>query len=241
MDKNQRYLKWGILAGIVVLGGRLVLPILNSFLQDVVTLQQLALKVGLLGVGIVGLWMFLPAISELLASVSYRAWCFAIGWDPVGRQRRDYRADAERLASLKRTRGTTMGKREYLAKLIEKNAPVLSEGDVREMRGDLRTLDGLITSMDNVIKVSEVALRKFEGRIQADAAKWEIKQEFKRTVGAIPGFKKVGEGSEGSKIAQETIDRELEEARGQMKSLMSDLEEHKVLLEPAPQHALSGH
>lgn len=214
MEQNVKYLKWGILSALGFGIAYFALPILASMAINAVT-------IAVSGIALLGIWIFLPAISEVLAQLSATLWEKAIRTGPIQRLNRDLQAHAKDIDKLENEISISSAAVANAKQTIRDNARLLSPEDKAQWEEQLGIL---VEAGQELIALRDAELQKherFKLAVEKAKADLSIGRAFSSAAGAFAISKKVGQGSQGSTVALDQVRKELSESQGKIATLLS--------------------
>jgi hypothetical protein len=213
-ESNVKTLKLVIgvlLAGII---GYYALPVLAKMALDAVT-------IALCGISLFALWVFLPAISELLAQLSYRLWTFAIQADPISKLRRELKAHSGQIANMEQRIAESDAQVIQLENLLKQQKNVLSPDEIQEWSQQIGMLKTAGTELINLRNQSIKEHSEFERQVERAEAQYKIGKAFKSALGAFTFNNKSGKEAEGAKIAINEVQKQLAESQSKLNVVLS--------------------
>ena len=213
IDKT-RNLKWVIGIAIAGIVGFYALPILASMALNMVT-------IALSGLFLFSLWIFLPAISELMAQLSYRLWEMAIRGDPIAKLKRELKDHANQIANTEKRIAESSAQVLQLKNLLKDSRSTLSEDEIQEWAGQIGMLE---LAGKELIALRDQSLKDhadFERDISKAEAQYKIGKAFKSAMGAFTFNQKSGKEAEGAKIAINEVQKQLAESQAKLNVVLS--------------------
>lgn len=216
MDDTHTVKNLKLAIGIAIAGvvAFYALPILASMALNLVT-------IALCGVFFMALWVFLPAISELFAQLSYRVWEMAIRGDPIAKLKRELRNHSDQITNTENRIAESNAQVMQLDNLLKEQRSVLSAEDLEEWTAQIAMLKEagkeMLSLRDQSIRDHEV----FEREVKKAEAQYKIGKAFKSAMGAFTFNDKSGKEAEGAKVAINEVQKQLSEAQSKLNIVLS--------------------
>jgi hypothetical protein len=213
-DKTQRNLKLAIVLGLIGAIGYFVLPILAKMALDLVTIIAVA-------GGLFGLWMFLPAISEALAQLSYRLWELAIRTDPIAKLNRELEKHAQQIRDMETRIAQANSGVLNFEKLLRDEAGNLTVDEKSDWQSQIDMLKQaskeLVLSRNQAIEDHQ----KFRLDVKKAEAQLKIGNAFKSVLGAFAFSGNKGAGSAGARAALDAVQQRLNTSQAGLQLVLS--------------------
>lgn len=212
--ETQKYLKVGVFAGLLGAAGYFILPILVTMAINMVTLA-------LSGVLLLALWIFLPAISEVLSQSAYRLWEIAIKTDPIARLKRDLKAHADQIKNMEERIVEASAQTKLIQDMIREQAGILTEFELAEWKAQVESLKYAGAEM---IKLRDDELRKhedFKRQVAKAEANMRIGKAISSALNVFSFDKKDGAGSAGARVALDEVQKQLAESQAKLQVILT--------------------
>ena len=193
---SETKLKWGLLAGIVVIGGWFVAPIITTIAWN---LTSMLVALGALYAA----WLLLPAFCEALAQVSYRLWEMSIRADPIARAQRDLEASATNIDTIESRISEANAQYKQAQGIFKQQRAQLSAEKAAEFEESLEALrqmgEGLVQLRDQAITEHQ----EFGRDVERAKVELSVGNAIAKASSTFSFAKKQGGRSSGARIALE--------------------------------------
>jgi len=212
--KKVGFIKWILLAALVLGGGYYLIPILTTIVWGAV---ELAIGVG---VGLALIYLA-PAFCETVASLGYRLWELVIRADPLARLRRDQEASAKEIENYESDISNASASIDEVKSVINKQAALVSKEKMQDFREQLNSMleakKELISRRDEML----VAYDEFTKAIEMADAEYKVGRSFSSAAKAFSFKSKSGAKSRGAQVALEEVKRQLSTSHQKLQLAMS--------------------
>lgn len=213
MDKvtNLKWVFGVLLAGAV---GFYALPILASMALNLVT-------IAISGVFLMGLWFFLPAISEAMAQLSYMAWEMAIRGDPITKLKRELKAHSEQIADTEKRIAESNAQVMQLVNMLKGYRNTLPQEEVTEWEQQIEVLRAAVGELLSLRDQSIKDHTEFERMVSKAEAQYKIGKAFKGALKAFTFDAKAGKEAAGARVAIDEVQKQLAESQSKLQVVLS--------------------
>lgn len=207
-----KQLKWAICA--VAAGGiaYFAIPIVAKLALDLVT-------IALCGVAMLGIWIFLPALSEAFAQLSYRLWELSIRADPIAKCKRNIIIHAAGIQTMETNIGQAISAVAGLRR--ELKDPSLTKEDRDEWNQQITMMETSIGSL-KTLRDEAIALHtKMESEVKRAEAKMRVGKAFKSLLSVFAFNQTDGKEAMAARIALDQVDKQLSDSTANLQVILS--------------------
>ena len=212
--KKVGFIKWILLAALVLGSGYYLIPILTTIVWGAV---ELAIGIG----AAIALIYLAPAFCETFASLGYRLWELAIRSDPLARLRRDQEASAKEIENYESDIAAASCSIDEVKSVVKKQAALISKEKMEEYQDQLKAMleakVELISRRDEMIS----AHTEFSKAIEMADAEYKVGRSFSSAAKAFSFKSKSGAKSRGAQVALEEVKRQLSTSHQKLQIAMS--------------------
>ena len=223
-DKTIQQLKWVIFAAAFGTIAYFALPIVAKLALD-------ALTIALCGVAVLGLWIFLPAVSEAFAQMAYRLWELAIRSDPIAKCRRNLVTHAEQIAAAEKN--ISLARSGVNGLKTELKDPNLSREDKEEGMAQIKMLEQGILELEDNRNEALAIHADMERQTNRAEAKLRVGKAFKSVLSVFAFNNTDGKDAMGARIALQEVDKQLNDSTAQLQTILSRKVGSKLPLQSA--------
>ena len=226
MEEKISTLKWAFGAGIAAVIAFFTLPVLASMAINLVT-------IAMSGVVLMGLWILLPAISELLAQLGYRLWEMAIRGDPIAKLKRELKAHSDQISNTEKRISESSAQVTQLENLLREERRTLSQEDIDQWVAQISMLKQACAELISLRDQSVKEHQDFERDVSKAEAQYKIGKAFKSAMGSFTFNQKAGRDGEGAKVAINEVQKQLAESQAKLSVVLSRKSNAVPLYQPA--------
>lgn len=213
-DSNKQTLKWVLAGGMALVLAFFALPILATMVWNAVSI---AVGAGVLA----GLWFFLPALAEWVATGSYWLWSQAIKGDPTGKLRRELKAHGEDIEKLEKVIAEVIASKTRLEADLKAQRQFFDAAEILDWQENIQEIGVAVTELRSFRDTQREEYAAFELLIKKLEAHDKMGKAYGKAADAISAAGKVGIKSDGTKLATNQIEDKLAESRARMAMMLS--------------------
>lgn len=212
--ENRKYIKWGLI-GVVCVGLLVFLaPILSKLVLDLAT-------IAVVGVGLAGLAIFLPAIIELFMQGSYWLWSNTIKADPVAKLWRDFKEFLKEIDKVQENINLVATEEENAKMELDKNRKNFDRDEITAYSDQINGItEAKLFLMGERDKLKEES-KQMEKDIRKNESHWKMGNALVRAAKAVDRASGISTGTDGGRVAMDTIQARLAEGRARLNVLRS--------------------
>jgi hypothetical protein len=214
VNNTPKWLKWAILGGVVLAAGPFVIPTLVAMVWGTVQIV-----VGLMIAA--GLCIAAPALAEWAAQGSYWLYANAIKTNPVVKLWREFKEFLEEIDKVQENINVIATEEESAKAELRKNREHFDAHEILEYEEQIgQIVEAKLFMMEerDRLKADAEQMRK---DIKKNEAHWKMGNALVKAAKAVDKATGIAAGSDGGRIAIDTIQNRLAEGRARMNVLRS--------------------
>lgn len=214
MNDTPKWLKWAILAAVALPVAYFAIPIAATMvwgaIQIVVGLMILA-----------GLGIAAPALAEWAAQGSYWLYAKAIKGDPIAKLWREFKDFLNEIETVQENINHVAQAEENLKIQLDQNKANFDQAEILDYQdkiGEVTDAKMFLMEERDRLKADAEQMKK---DIKKNEAHWKMGNSLVEAAKAVDRASGITSGTEGGRIALETIQQRLAEGRGRLSVLKS--------------------
>lgn len=214
MNDTPKWLKWAILAAVAAPVAYFAIPIAAAMVWGTVQIV-----VGLMILA--GLVIAAPALAEWAAQGSYWLYAKAIKGDPIAKLWREFKDFLDEIETVQENINLVAQEEENLKIQLDQNKTNFDQAEILDYQdkiGEVTDAKMFLMEERDRLKLDAEQMKK---DIKKNEAHWKMGNALVKAAKAVDKAAGISAGTEGGRIALETIQARLAEGRGRLNVLKS--------------------